>query len=700
MGQKISKDRLEKEVLATLPWLEESSRLVHRAFALGQEHLFESWSTWEPECRETLIKELARIDWEVLSEAITLLKTPSQSGELDREKIKPMPMSTVEKQLEHLAREEELGREFLIQGKAAWLIPAGGSGSRLLKDLPMIYASLPFRRRYKVADEQMLAFDVQCAKGQFPISPVLGKTFYGLFIEQALALGARVGRMPMLIFMLSDETRKASFFAITHHPLYRQLERAIVLFDHGMNPVLDDDMRIIPRDDQGRLVFSGNGNGGMFKAMWNTAYEGSPDIFSYLEKQGIEVVGFSNVDNPVADIILPRMLGSHLRLGVSLTFGVVKKVDPFERVGMIVKLAGENKLDKIEYNQFPQELAEEVNPDDPSRLLYEHGDVNVFLMSLSEMKKADHLPLNIYRHKQVSTDKGKVLGNKFESFTFHIIRYPKADKIDVKEILRADQFMPTKNSVGRDSSATVIRALCTRNMRWLEAQGTQVARQSVDGCLEDYARFAWDLLEPAARDTSLSEEVKTIIKRVESICEVRTTEDIEKLFSSVVELGNKAQEAGLEELKLAADHVYSIVQPGEANAFVEFTPALALEAEDLAEMGIGEDWVLEAGCQLALSGHPTQVSIGRGLSLGENSVFILDIRNEYGNITLSSDRWLTFDLDKSGSAEIGEDVRLEPGAEVEIHVHGSGKVVIPDGTVLSGEHMVKVPDGETVVLEG
>ncbi|MBN2289353.1 MAG: UTP--glucose-1-phosphate uridylyltransferase [Candidatus Glassbacteria bacterium] len=695
-----SREQLQKEVLDTLPWLEEASKLVHRAFALGQEHLFESWKTWDPQYRETLLKELTRIDWEVLSEAISILQNPSSAGELDIDRIKPMPMRTVEEQVEHRAREEELGREHLIKGKTAWLIPAGGSGSRLLKDLEMIYASLPFRRRYKVADEQMRSFDVDCAKGQLPITPVLGKTFYGLFIEQALALGARVGRMPVLIFMLSDETRDASLFTITHHPLYRQLEQALLLFDHGMNPVLDNQARIIPKDDRGALVFSGNGNGGLFKAMWNTAYKGSPNIFSHLEKQGIEVVGFSNVDNPVADIILPRMLGSHLRLGVSLTFGVVRKVDPFERVGMIVRLAGENKLDKIEYNEFPKELAEETNPDDPDRLLYEHGDVNVFLMSLDEMKKVDHLPLKTYRNKMVATARGRVSGNKFESFTFHIIRYPAADRIDVKEILRAEQFMPTKNSIGRDSPATVIRTLCDRNARWLEAQGARVARQDVESCVGDYARLAWDLLEPAARDTELAGEVKAVIGRVESLTDLRTAADIEKLFALVVGLGDKALAAGLEKLKNAADHAYSILQPGEARAFAEFTPAFALEAEDLGEMGLGEDWVLETDCQLALSGHPTQVSIGRGLCLGENSAFILDIHSEYGEISLSKDRWLTFDLDKAGSAEIGEEVRLEPGAEVEIHVHGSGRVVVPDGTVFSGDYLVKVPDGETVVLEG
>ncbi|MEA2062434.1 MAG: UTP--glucose-1-phosphate uridylyltransferase [Gemmatimonadota bacterium] len=686
-------ERLQKQVLAALPHVEESSRLVHRAFSMGQEHIFDNWSELDIESRERLISQLARIDWEVLSEAISMLRDHGRDEGRQNNGIEPMPMRTYAEQAGDRKEEYELGREALIQGKISWIIPAGGSGSRLVKDLPMIYASLPFKRRYQVADKQMRSFDERSAKGQLPISPILGKTFYGMFIEQALALGARVNRMPVLIFMLSDQTREASIHTITNHPFFRQLESAIVLFDHGMNPVLDNKGRIIPADSRGELVFSGNGNGGMFKAMWDTPHGGACDIFSFLDEAGIEMMGFSNVDNPVSDIICPHMLGSHLRLGASLSFGVVKKADPFERVGMIIKPAGRNKLDKIEYNEFPPELAEARNPDDQGRLLYEHGDVNVFLMSLDQMKEVDHLPLKMYSGKQVATEWGKVEGNKFESFTFHIIRYPEADKVDVKEILREDQFMPTKNSVGRDSPATVIRALCTRNMRWLEAQGAKVAKQTLEGCLEDYRRLVDERLEPAARGTGLNSEV-------ESLLEDKKQADINELLLRVVELGDRAQAAGLDELKKGADHVYSILQPGEAKAFVEFSPCFALEAEDLGEMHIGPGWELESGCQLALTGHPAQVIMGESFHLGRDSAFILDIRSEYGNISLSSDRWLTFDLDGAGSAEIGDNVRLEPGAVVEIHVHGSGRVEIPAGTVLSGEHLVKVKDGETVTLGG
>ena len=689
-----------KDILSALPDVENAETLVLKAFELGQEHLFEDWRSKSAQYRENIVRELARIDWEVLKEAIGIVKDDRLVKPLDESQVLPMPMRTYREQEQFRAGEEETGRQALIDGKAAWLVPAGGSGSRLVKVLEEIYASLPFQRRYRVADEQMRSFDEASAKGQLPITPVLGKTLYGLFLEQALALGARVNRMPVLLFMLSDETREASLFTITTHPLYKALEPAIVLFDHGMNPVLDNAGRIIPKDPEGHLVFSGNGNGGMFKGMWQTPWRGEQSIFAWLEKQGIEVLGFSNVDNPVSDIILPHMLGSHIRLGAELSFGVVRKVDPFERVGMIVQLAGQDNLDKIEYNVFPESLAARVNPEDPGRLLFEHGDVNVFLMDLGRMEKVSHLPLCMYRNKAVRTAWGAKTGNKFESFTFHIIQQAARGKVDVKEILREDQFMPTKNSIGRDSPATVIRALCARNMRWLEEQGAAVAQQDLAGSLEDYLRLAVKLILPAAAGGPLEQEAVQFAGLVQGMQDGSREPSAEELFRAALSLGAKAEKAGLEKLKLAADHAYSIVQPGEAAAFVEFSPAFALEAEDLAEACIGEGWVLERGCQVAFTGHPTQVLPGSGFKVGKNAVFILDIRNEYGEIRLSADRRLTFGLKQAGGAEIGEEVTLEDGAIVEVHVHGSGKVVIPAGTVFRGERFVEVADGEVVTVEG
>ena len=698
MEVETAKEKKVNEVLASLPQVDGAERMVRRAFQSGQDHLFENWSRRSFEFRQNLIRELARIDWEVLDEAIAILKNGEAAEKIDQSRILPKQMRTAAEQEEFRAEEEELGRETLIQGRVAWLVPAGGSGSRLVKMLEEIYAALPFCRRYKVADQEMRNFDERCAKGQLPITPVMGKTFYGLFMEQALALGARVQRMPVLIFMLSDETREASLFAITNHPLYRSLERAIVLFDHGMNPVLDNSGRIIPKDEDGHLVFSGNGNGGMFKAMRETKFRGAENIFRYLDKENIRIVGFSNVDNPVADIILPYMIGSHLRLEVDLTFGVVKKVDALERVGMIVEIEGQENLDKIEYNEFPEALARKTNPEDPSRLLFEHGDVNVFLMDLGVMEKVTHLPLKMYGNKMVRTSRGKVNGNKFESFAFHIIHDVQAGEVDVKEILRQDQFMPTKNSIGRDSPATVIRALCTRNMRWLEAQGARIACQDVKQCLEDYQTLVVEKILPAAHGTSFAGEAETIREAAEEALKELQENSIKGWFNIISSMGDKAQKAGEEKLKAACDHVYSILHPGEARAFVEFSPAFALEGGDLAENFVGEGWVLEEDCQVALTGHPTKVTIGSCFTARKNSVFIIDIKNEYGGIALSSDRWLTFELDRAGSAEIGEGVTVDEGAVIEIHVHGSGRVVIPDSAVLKGERFIEVRDGEEVML--
>ena len=244
----------------------------------------------------------------------------------------------------------------------------------------------------------------------------------------------------------------------------------------------------------------------------------------------------------------------------------------------------------------------------------------------------------------------------------------------------------------------MIRALCTRNMRWLKAQGAKVASQDVPGCLKDYLRLVDERLRPAAEGSRFEPEVERIRSEIDKMLTSREEPSIERLFEAITSLGDRAEKEGLEKLKFAADHAYSILQPGEARAFVEFSPAFALEAEDLAEVGAGEGWVLEDGCQVAFTGHPTQVIVGRDFTARRNSVFILDIENEYGGVSLSSDRWLTFELDKAGSAEIGDGVTVEEDAVIEIHVHGNGRVEIPEGTVLKGEQVVHVPAGRTVTL--
>ena len=687
---------LKEEVISSLPDIKSAKQITVQAFRHGQAHLFADWQSWSSDNRATLIKELARVDWKVVAEAQQIISGAAGGArEYSEDEILPKPMRTYEEQQEFTAEEYGLGREYLIDGKAAWLIPAGGSGSRLVKVLPQIYDSLPFRRVYQAADKEMLQFDESCAKGQLPITPVFGRNFYGFFIEQALAIGARVGRMPLLMFMLSDTTREASLATITNYPLYDSLKDAIVLFDHGMNPVLDDSGKIIPYDKNGRLVFSGNGNGGLFKAL-TSRYGKYDSLFDFLDSQGIETVGFSNVDNPVADIILPKMIGSHLRLNRKLTFGVVKKTDPGERVGMIVQIAGQEHLDKIEYNEFPEELAERKNPDDSSRLLFEHGDVNVFLMDYCLMKEVRQLPLKVYRNKSVKTSTGKENGNKFESFTFHIIRNTLSGNVDVKEILRKDQFMPTKNSIGRDSPATVIRAFCTRNMRWLQERGAQVAEQSIEDSINDLIKLINEKIFIQSKETVYGAEVGEILLNLQHA--TPGMDVFEKAIGNLLGIGNLAGAENLGGLQTAIDLTYSVLRPGEAAAFVEFSPCLAMEKEDLEEVCFGEDWKLERNCQVALSGHPTKLEIGSGFEVGENGAFILDIRNEYGEVRLNSDRFLSFGLEKAGSARIGENVRIERDAQVEITIEGDGKLEIPDNTVLSGKHTLSVKAGEAKIL--
>ena len=88
----------KKEVLSSLPGVEGAEELVEKALENGQEHLFEDWVSKSPEFRETLIRELARIDWEIVAKAISLIVGDKPTEKIDESRIIPLPMRTIQEQ--------------------------------------------------------------------------------------------------------------------------------------------------------------------------------------------------------------------------------------------------------------------------------------------------------------------------------------------------------------------------------------------------------------------------------------------------------------------------------------------------------------------------------------------------------------------------------------------------------------------------
>ena len=185
---------------------------------------------------------------------------------------------------------------------------------------------------------------------------------------------------------------------------------------------------------------------------------------------------------------------------------VIKNV-PKEKVGNFCLVDG--KVTVIEYSDLPDELAEKRRPD--GRLAFELGSIAIHIISTGfveklnteghslplhrAVKKIPHLDSQGHRVEPKQPD-----GIKLESFIFDAL--PLARQSIILEILRNEQFAPTKNATGEDSAETARHMMVERAAAWLEAAGVKVPRQpngAADCLLEIAPSFALDKADVATK---------------------------------------------------------------------------------------------------------------------------------------------------------------------------------------------------------
>jgi hypothetical protein len=137
-------------------------------------------------------------------------------------------------------------------------------------------------------------------------------------------------------------------------------------------------------------------------------------------------------------------------------------------------------------------------------------------------------------------------------------------------------------------------------------------------------------------------------------------------------------------------------------AYAEFHPCLGLTREELAERGVGSGWELATGSRLYLGvRHPaiSAVTYGSRLRLQDGATLILDAERPYGDLSYDPGaRTLAEHVDSAGRLTLGSNVSLKPGVRVVVHIMGSGKLVIPDGTVFDDHLELRVKSGQTLTI--
>ncbi|MEZ4470707.1 MAG: UTP--glucose-1-phosphate uridylyltransferase [bacterium] len=351
------------------------------------------------------------------------------------------------------ARFRAQGAALIAAGRVAAFVVAGGQGTRLGHDGP---------------------------KGEFPATPLTGRSLFAHFAAQLRATRDRAGvAVPWYIMTSPDnDARTRSFFLENK---YFGLDPAdVFLFPQGELPTLDPAGRLLLADED-RPATHPNGHGGALMALRDSG------ALDDLVRRGIEHLSYFQVDNPATRVLDPLFIGLHAGApgsSAEMAAKVVAKTDPAERVGVFARRAG--RLEVIEYSDLPADLAARRSAD--GGLAFSAANVAVHLLSVDFLARvtadAEHLPL----HRALKTapvwdaatrritEPSTPNAIKLERFVFDALGWAAAPLL--LQVDRVEAFAPIKNAEGVDSPATSVALQIERAARWLEAAGLSVPRRA------------------------------------------------------------------------------------------------------------------------------------------------------------------------------------------------------------------------------
>ena len=193
---------------------------------------------------------------------------------------------------------------------------------------------------------------------------------------------------------------------------------------------------------------SPNGNGGWFKSLINAGLD--KDI----KAKGVEWLNVFAVDNVLQQIADPVFVGATIKSGCVSGAKVVRKVDPYERVGALCLEDGKPSI--IEYYELTPEMAEAKSEN--GSLLYGFGVILNYLFRVDKLFDIAQksLPLHVVEKKVPYIDEN---GNsnkpeepnayKFETLILDMVYM--MDNCLSFEVEREKEFAPVKNATGTDS---------------------------------------------------------------------------------------------------------------------------------------------------------------------------------------------------------------------------------------------------------
>ncbi len=432
------------------------SDLRARLDSIGQGHLLRFVDELTDDQRSGLLAQIAGLDLEKLPALIGAYVT-SKPDLAPTGDLAPAPLYAADGTVGgggtwDRAEAYAAGEAIIKAGKVACFTVAGGQGSRLGIDGP---------------------------KGKYPGGAVTGAPLFKIFADGVLASRKRFGADIPWYIMTSPINHDETVAFFEEHAYFGLPKNDVIFFSQGVMPSFGMRSGKVLLSDQHTVATNPDGHGGSLKALYTSG------AIDDMKKRGIEQISYFQVDNPLVRAVDPVFIGLHTTAPHSsgqMSTKVVRKTDPEEKVGVLALAGG--KMTAIEYSDLPEDLANELAPDDT--LAYSAGNIAIHAISVAFVEQlntsAGGFALPFHRaEKKIPcldpasgepVDPVEPNGIKLETFVFDAI--PLAERSLVLETLRVEEFAPIKNAQGNDSPESSRMLQTERAARWLRACGVKV----------------------------------------------------------------------------------------------------------------------------------------------------------------------------------------------------------------------------------
>ncbi len=419
----------------------------------GQSHLLRFCDDLSTDRRQSLVEQIASIDFDQLDELIDKYVWRKGPVDLPQDICPPeiVPARPPgEAEAARLADAHKCGEELIAAGKVAAFVVAGGQGTRL---------------------------GIEGPKGCFEATPVRRKPLFHVFAEQILAASRRGGKAVPWYIMTSPDNDIATRAFFRRHNNFGLDEKDIFFLVQGTMPAVDFDGKVLLAG-KGKPALSPDGHGGSLAALRNSG------ALDDMAGRGIEYISYFQVDNPLVRCVDPVFLGLHAAAEAQMSAKCLPKRSPTEKLGNFCVVDG--KVTVIEYSDLPEELATATTDD--GHLRFSAGSIAIHILSRSFVERLTaggrcELPWHRAEKKVPYVDSG---GNivqpdepnavKLEMFVFDAM--PLAEKTVIFETVRSQEFSPIKNATGDDSPAGSLHDQVRRAAGWLERAGVTVPRDA------------------------------------------------------------------------------------------------------------------------------------------------------------------------------------------------------------------------------